>query len=144
MILDRFNNQGQRTDWLLAAFVAAYRPLTSTELQKSMFLLSKERAGFLPRPFYEFNLDICGPSSSSILQDVKGMQEDGLILAGEDKSSDTLTHEKMVLTPSGWDAAGTCEFDSSVFDYLKKVLGWMEEQRSLSITRAITNKYRSD
>ena len=69
----------EKKDWTLLAIAAAKAgPLQPVQLQKSLFLLSQERASLVPN-FYRFEPYNWGPFSKAIFEDAETLEREGLI-----------------------------------------------------------------
>ena len=131
----------QRLDWTLLAIAEARgEPLTPVQLQKSLFLLGRERKKSVGRGFYKFSAYNYGPFCKVVYEDAEALAEDGLVridLVGGHGWS-----EYSATTPGLARAKKLRkEAPNDAVLYLRRVVAWARNLTFDQLVKAIYDRY---
>jgi len=112
-----------RRDWLLVALGSPEAPLTPVQLQKSLFLLAKNRSTDVGTGFYKFAPYHYGPFCIDIYLDAENLEASGLVAISSNPQTQMKEYS---LTDKGRLAAQTSEnsLPKTGTQYLRKVITW--------------------
>lgn len=130
----------ERRDWVLAALDAADgEPLTPIQLQKSLFLLGKERPQVARRRFYKFTPYSYGPFDSSIYHDAQSLSDEGLITISQPDSG---TREYRT-TAAGSKAARSLDLKPDARGNLRRIVSHVTSLTFRELVSEIYKRYPS-
>jgi uncharacterized protein YwgA len=131
----------RRSDWTLLALAAAGgQPVTPVQLQKSLFLLSKECAAEVGEDFYRFEPYNYGPFDSSVYHDAEELCVEQL--ACEIRSPQRSWAEYAASTEGlKYAVALRGVAPQRAVKYLEAVVDWARRQTFEGLVRAIYNQY---
>jgi uncharacterized phage-associated protein len=132
-----------RRDWVLLTISAAEgRPVSPVQLQKALFLLSRNlKLGQLRTAhFYAFEAYDYGPFAREIYDDAEALEAEGFILI---RQVGQPAYREYVSTPAGLQRASIlrAELDDEVKDYLDRVVKWVQSMSFDQLVRAIYQAY---
>jgi uncharacterized protein YwgA len=128
-------------DWTLLAISAAEgRPVTPVQIQKCLFLLSREIPQHLPQGFYEFAPYNYGPFNKGIYDDLDELASEGLVYI---LSSGDRRWKEYAATPSGLERSATIGRDvpDQVTEYLRHLMAWCRSKTFEELVSAVYNRY---
>ena len=128
----------QRDDWTLLAIALAGRtPMTPVQLQKTLFLLSKQMPNAVGDDFYDFRPYNYGPFDRQVYVDAEELSRKGLI------TIDTKNRfAEYSATHAGVEAARRLAAGATVAaDYLSRIVLWAQSLSFQQLVRAIYAKY---
>ncbi|HKN62538.1 MAG TPA: hypothetical protein VJW93_15255 [Candidatus Acidoferrales bacterium] len=131
----------ENKEWTLLVLAAADgRPISPVQLQKSLFLLSKNLtpAQLQRRSLYEFQPYDYGPFDSAVYSDAESLSAAGLIAIESGGPARTY-----LPTTRGLEEARTIRegLDSVAAQYLEDVVNWVLRQSFGNLVRAIYKSY---
>jgi hypothetical protein len=129
-----------RKDFLLVMVSKAeYKPLTPVQLQKSLFLISKNLTG-MPDPFYSFEAYHYGPFDIEIYTDADSLEEEGLLIS---RQSNTGRWKETAITPNGLKNAKALESElpEPAAKYVREIVQWVQLLSFSDLVKAIYNLY---
>src|SRR5690349_4704331 len=130
----------RRADWtLLAISSATQRGLTPVELQKSLFVLSREVPhNQLGTEFYTFVPYDYGPFCSAIYDDARLLESEGLVTISQTANGLRIYSP----TPSGMTVAQMLRrAREGAADYLATVVKWAQSLSFAQLVQSIYNRY---
>ena len=130
-----------RSDWPLLALEAAEDgALTPVQMQKVLFLLSKQALHLISTDFYDFEAYNYGPFSSQIYRDLAQNAREGKIVYD---GAPNRNWSRYVITAQGKDRAYNvmAEVDPEVRDYLRTIVGWAKSLPFSELIGAIYKAY---
>lgn len=128
-------------DWTLLAIAAGKgRTLTPVQLQKSLFLLSKEYPELLESGFYQFTPYNYGPFDVRIYGDAERLSGEGLV---ELQVVTGRRWNEYSVTSNGADRAAALrrEAPPEALAYLDRVVAWAKSLSFQQLVRAVYQKY---
>ena len=128
----------ERQDFLLMAVAAAEgKPLTPVQLQKSLFMISKNLKG-IPDPFYTFEPYHYGPFDIEIYSDANSLEDEGWVVSIQ---SNRGRWKETAITPNGLKKAETLvkELSEPAAKYVREIVQWVQ---SLSFSDLVKEIYR--
>ena len=139
----RFMNEHHlaNTDWLLLTLSSSRTGrMTPVQIQKSLFILSKEAHKLVGRKFYQFEPYDYGPFDAAIYHDLESLARDGAILADRVPGQRWSTYS---VTPKGERQAKAAKqrLDSKTAQYVKRVVDWVTGNSFPDLIRAIYARY---
>lgn len=129
----------ERTDWLLLALHhAGEQGLSPVQLQKSLFLLSREVPDDVGVGAYQFIPHNYGPFSRDIYADADALSRRGLV---DIQMGGPYSH--YAITETGKQRLREVEHDfpNRAYEYLSDVVRWTQKQSFSALVRAIYDKY---
>lgn len=130
----------ERRDWVLAALDAADgEPLTPIQLQKSLFLLSKERPEVARRRFFKFTPYSYGPFDSSMYLDGQSLADEGFITI----SRPDFGAREYRTTAAGSKAARGLDLKPDVRRHLRKIVTYVTSLTFRELVSEIYKRYPS-
>jgi len=127
-------------DWTLLTIAAGKSPLEPVELQKALFLLSRNISKrTLGRDFYDFAPYDYGPFAKDIYDDARALQVANLVTISREPGSRFSIY---VPTPEGKEAATKLRegLSNASVDYLDRVVAFVQ---SVSFTELVSAIYKA-
>jgi uncharacterized protein len=128
-----------REDWLLMALASRNgEPMDPVQVQKSMFLLSKELVEDVGPDFYSFQPYNYGPFDARIYGDLQRLAIRGLISITNDWGP-----RRFSITPAGMQRGNELltQLRPTARSYLARVVGWVCSLSFATLVRSIYAKY---
>src|ERR1019366_5184043 len=130
----------ERTDWLLIALAeAGSRGLTPVQLQQDLFLLGRNKTAAVGADFYHFVPYNYGPFCTDVYRDAEALAEKGLVSI--EKSGRRWPEYYATAVSKEYLDQILKKADSSVVDYLGRVVRWAQSLSFPELVRAIYEKY---
>ena len=126
-------------DWTLLVLVAAGKPVSPVQLQKSLFLLGRNLgASQLGQPFYQFQAYDYGPFCQQVYADAEGLE-----CAGDVVITSGGRYREYAATPSGVERAAKLRkgLDPVAATYLDEVVRWVRARSFNELVKAIYRAY---
>jgi len=130
----------ERKNWtLLVINAAGFNGLSPVQLQKSLFLISKNLSSIVGSSFYNFEPYDYGPFDANVYADARLLVQEGLVRMNRVSGQNWVYY---TITPEGAEAARRVESTISpeAAEYVHKVVAWV---RQLSFVDLITAIYRA-
>lgn len=130
----------KRQEWLLLAISESTEGLTPVQIQKTLFLLGKERGSLVGSGFYKFKPFNYGPFDVQVYRDADELAAQGLVVI---LNGGTEAVRRYQVTPAGHRAAAELAQGASpdAVEYLKRVVSWVERQSFRGLVEAIYRRY---
>ena len=115
-------------------------PLTPVQLQKSLFLVSKNLQGEIPDSFYEFEPYHYGPFDAEVYADADSLESEGLLVS---LGSSQGTWLNRATTAAGKERAQKAaeELSASSRDYIQTVVEWTQSLSFSDLVKSIYAHY---
>lgn len=128
-----------RQKWLLLVLDSG-RSLSPIQLQKSLFLISKEIPETIADDFYYFVPDDYGPFDSAIYTDAYELQEEGLAIIDNPLARGWRRYS---ITDEGSKKANEIAINlpSEVIDKINEIVSWVVGKSFSELVRSIYQKY---
>lgn len=128
-------------DWTLLVIAAAKgHSLTPVQLQKALFLIARNLTSTQRHTafFYDFRPYDYGPFDAEVYRDAERLRAEGLVIIDP---SGGVAYRDYTVTAAGVERASILrsQLESSVCDYLDRVVAWV---RSLSFNALVQAIYR--
>ena len=130
----------KRTDWTLMALNAAGPDgLSPVQLQKTLFILSKQLPDAVGDSFYNFVPYNYGPFDRAVYEDAEELARGGQI---EITQRDGENWNRYVITREGEvDISRAVYEHRDAADYLERLVKWVQEQTFQGLVSAVYAKY---
>jgi hypothetical protein len=128
-------------DWTLLAIDAANGDgLTPVQLQKALFLLSREMPDAVSEGFYHFVPYHYGPFDRRVYADAERLAQDGIVTIAQ-RSGENWS--RFIINETGKSQAASLRryVMRNATDYLGRVVEWVQRQSFEQLVRAIYEKY---
>ena len=128
-------------DWTLLAINAAEgRPVSPVQIQKCLFLLSKEIPQYLPEDFYDFVPYNYGPFNKKIYEDLDELIKENLVYSLKNNNRNWVEY---AASPSGMERSKTLSKDvpDRILTYLRHLMAWCRSKTFEELISAIYDKY---
>lgn len=128
-----------RKEWLLLALAAGEgKPLSPAQLQKSLFVLSRESPAAVKGDFYKFIPYHYGPFDPSIYSDADTLAGQGLVAVLPTSDARSRVYG---LTEAGAVAAAKLDKAQPGIEYLRRVVKWAQACSFQALISTIYAKY---
>jgi len=130
-----------KKEWALLAIAAGKgKPLTPIQLQKVLFLFSKEMPGAVGQHFYRFKPYNYGPFDAQIYVDVETLADEGFVTLLR-SSGQTLT--KSLITPLGLERSASLKAAAppDAIGYLNSLVAWATSISFEDLLNAVYDRF---
>lgn len=130
-----------RKDWTLLVISAANgKPLTPVQLQKTAFLLGKERSDAVGSEYYDFAPYDYGPFSLDVYRDAEELESQELVTIQFNQSG---RWKEYTATPLGLSKAKQLRsgLDSSVTEFIDRTVTWARQLSFQALVKDIYRRY---
>jgi hypothetical protein len=127
-------------DWTLLVLAAAGKPMSPVQLQKSLFLLSRNISSERLGPhYYDFEAYDYGPFCQRVYADAQALEREGHVVITAQESR----YRQYAATPSGMELAGALRrrVGESSSAYLDEAVRWVLARTFNELVKAIYRSY---